>query len=173
MSGYAHPDVLVSADWVADHLGDPAVRLVDIDFDAAGGPLIPGAIRWRWRKDGLVPLYRHRGIVDRAACEALLSRSGIAEDTTVVICGNPLLTGFAYWLLKTCGHEDVRLLDGGRQGWVADGRPTTARVGTVSRAARKVSLVPGPDSPPDAVRALIRALWPAGRRGSRLARRRP
>lgn len=120
-------EVLVTTEWVADHLSDRAVRLVevDVDTDAYEQGHIPGAIGWNWKTD----LQRHpvRDIPTKAEWEALLSRSGIGNDTTVVLYGdnNNWFAAFAYWLFKLYGHKDVRLLNGGRKKWLSEERQRT------------------------------------------------
>ncbi len=119
--------VLVTTDWVAEHRSDPAVRLVEVDVDTTAydqGHII-GAVGWNWKTD----LQRHpvRDIPDKAEWEELLSRSGIGNDTTVILYGdnNNWFAAFAYWLFKLYGHEDVRLLNGGRKKWIEENRELT------------------------------------------------
>src|SRR5947209_4365915 len=124
---YARPEVLVTTDWVAQHLNDPGLRLVEVDVDtkAYDSGHISGAIGWNWQTD----LQRRpvRDIPTREEWEALLSRSGIGNDTTVILYGdnNNWFAAFAYWLFKLYGHDNVRLLDGGRKKWQDDGRELT------------------------------------------------
>ena len=127
MPDYANPEALVEAGWVVDHLNDPGVRLVEIDVDTTSYDQghIPGAVGWNWQtqlQQGVV-----RDLLDKAGLEQLLGASGIGNDTTVVLYGdnNNWFAAWAYWQLKYYGHRDVRLLDGGRVKWVADGRPLT------------------------------------------------
>ena len=127
MSGSATPGPLVDIDWLAAHADDPTVRLIEIDDDAhyAAGHL-PGAIAWDWECDVLGG-FRLQPIAT-ATMEALLSRSGVTPDTTVIFYGTwPTLP---FWLLTLFGHRDVRLLDGGRERWIAEGRPLTTAVPT-------------------------------------------
>lgn len=125
MPGSAISGPLVETDWVADHAEDPAVRLVEIDADAdyAAGHL-PGTIAWDWERDVLGG-FRLQPMAP-ATMEALLSRSGITPETTVVLYGT--WPTFPFWLLSLFGHRDVRLLDGGRERWLAEGRPITTAV---------------------------------------------
>ena len=128
MSNYAHPESLVSTQWVADRLADPAVRLVEAswgDGEYRSGH-IPGAVYWSFEEDLKLPEFS--GVPTMDAMEALLSRSCIRPDTTVVLYGNlsNLAAAYAFWLLKFYGHADVRLLDGGRQRWLDEGRALTA-----------------------------------------------
>ncbi len=128
-NGYAHPEVLVETDWVAAHLDDPEVRLLEVDVDttAYDSGHIPGAVGWNWTTDTQHPV--RRDIPDRALMEALLSRSGVARNSTVVLYGdnNNWFATFAFWLLKMYGHPDARIMNGGRQKWLDEGRPVTTR----------------------------------------------
>jgi thiosulfate/3-mercaptopyruvate sulfurtransferase len=124
---YARPDALVSTEWVAEHLNDPAVRLVEVDVDttAYDSGHIHGAMGWDWQID----LQRHpvRDIPSRAEWEALLSRSGIDDGSTVVLYGDNhnWFAAFAYWLFELYGHEHVRLMNGGRKKWLDESRDLT------------------------------------------------
>lgn len=127
MTGYAHPDALVQTGWLAERLGDPSIRIVEAGLDngAYGEGHIPGSVAWSWRDDFQHPT--RNDLPDRAGIEALLGRSGIGPDTTVVLYGgqNNWYAGFGYWLLTIYGHERLHLLDGGRRKWLAEGRSTT------------------------------------------------
>jgi thiosulfate/3-mercaptopyruvate sulfurtransferase len=139
MSGSGTPSPLVDTAWVAAHAGDPAVRLIEINRGAvyAAGHL-PGAIAWDWERDVLGD-FRLQPIAT-ATMETLLSRSGITPETTVVLYGTwPTLP---FWLLSLFGHRDVRLLDGGRDRWLAEGRDLTTDVPSPSRTAYRL---PEPD----------------------------
>jgi len=130
MSEYAHPEVLVDADWVQAHLADPTVRLVESNEDVLlyDTGHIPGAVKLDWLADLNDPV--RRDYLDRAHFEQLLSAKGIANDTTVVLYGdkNNWWATYAFWVFKLFGHPDVRLLNGGRAKWVADGRPLSTEV---------------------------------------------
>ena len=138
-STYAHPEALVNTQWVADHLSDPSVRFVEVDWDIAeyNAGHIPGAVGWVWSKDVLHPM--RRDVPDKAEFEAQLSRAGITNDSTVVVYGglNNLLATFTFWLLKVYGHKDVRLLDGGRQKWMAEDRPSQIELPSLTPSAYK------------------------------------
>jgi thiosulfate/3-mercaptopyruvate sulfurtransferase len=129
-SQYVHPEVLVDTEWVAAHLSDPGVRLVEVDVDTTSydSGHIPGTVGWNWKVDTQASVVRD--IPDQDAFEALLRRSGIANDTTVVLYGdnNNWFATFAFWLLKYYGHQDVRLINGGRTKWIAEGRELTTDV---------------------------------------------
>ena len=117
-------DVLVDADWAEAHLDDPGVVLVEVDEDVSAydGGHIRGAVRMDWTTELQAPY--ERDVVDKAGFEALLSRKGIANDSTVVLYGgnNNWFAAYAYWEFTLYGHRDVRLLDGGRKKWELDGR---------------------------------------------------
>src|SRR5215831_8004713 len=130
-SGYAHPEVLVDTAWVAEHLNDPQVRIVEADedpllYEAMGH--IPGAVKLDWHVDVQDPV--RRDFVNKQAFEALMSRYGIGNDTTVVFYGdrNNWYAAYSYWLFKLYGHKDARLMNGGRTRWEAEGREYTKDV---------------------------------------------
>jgi thiosulfate/3-mercaptopyruvate sulfurtransferase len=133
--GYAHPEVLVDADWVEAHLSDPKVRLIEVDVDTSAYEQghIPGAVGFNWQKELQDQVVR--APVSQAQLEALLSRSGVSNDTTIVLYGdnNNWFAAWALWILKYYGHQDVRLLDGGRVKWLADKRELTTSVPTYAR----------------------------------------
>jgi thiosulfate/3-mercaptopyruvate sulfurtransferase len=121
---------LVDADWVAEHLDDATVVLVEVDEDTAAYERghIAGAVRVDWRDDLQDPV--RRDFVSRAQFEALMSERGIGNDHTVVLYGgnNNWFAAYAYWYFSLYGHGDVRLLDGGRKKWELDGRELTTEV---------------------------------------------
>jgi len=129
-SGYAHPDVLVSTDWVAEHLDDPNVRIVESDEDVLLYDMghIPGAINLDWHTD--LQDQVKRDFLHKAGFEALLGKNGISNDTTVVFYGdrNNWYATYAYWLFKYFGHGDARVMNGGRAKWEAEGRPMSREV---------------------------------------------
>lgn len=129
-NGYAFGEVLVTTDWVADHLDDTNIRLVEVsvDTEAYASGHIPGAIGWSWKEDTQDTL--RRDIPHEAAFEALMSQAGISSDTTVVLYGDldNWFATYAFWLLKLYGHQDVRLLNGGRKKWLAEERQLTTYV---------------------------------------------
>src|SRR5919109_137157 len=121
VAGYAK-DVLVDAEWARQHLDDPGVRFVEVDVDTTAFEQshIPGAVGWNWTSqlaDGV-----RRDIASREEFSTLLSKSGIAPDTTIVLYGdnNNWFAAWAYWQLKLFGHDDVRILNGGRKYWLDD-----------------------------------------------------
>ena len=123
---------LVTADWVAENINNPHVAIIEVDEDTtlyAQGH-IENAITFNWREDLQDGL--RRDIISKEGFEALLSKSGIANDTTVVLYGgnNNWFAAYAYWYFKLYGHQDVRLLDGGRKRWELDARPFVTAVPT-------------------------------------------
>ena len=121
---------LVSAEWLLEHIDDPNVAIIEVDEDTSlyEKSHIRNAITFHWRndlQDGLI-----RDLISREKFEALLSKSGIANDTTVVLYGgnNNWFATYAYWYFKVYGHADVRLLDGGRKKWELDGRELTTDI---------------------------------------------
>ena len=125
-SGYAK-DVLVAGDWLQAHLEDERLRIVEVDEDPERyrQAHIPGAIGLDWRVD--LQDHVRRDFLGAAAFAELLSSVGVSSSHTVVLYGdrNNWFAAYTYWYLKYYGHEAVRMLDGGREKWLADGRPTT------------------------------------------------
>lgn len=135
----ARSDVLVSADWAESNLGNPSVVFVEVDEDASAYDTghIPGAVKLDWKTDLQDPV--KRDFVDAQQFSKLLSDRGISNDDTVVLYGgnNNWFAAYAYWYFRLYGHEDVKLLDGGRKKWELDDRALTAD--TVERAATSYS----------------------------------
>jgi thiosulfate/3-mercaptopyruvate sulfurtransferase len=125
-NGYANA-VLVTTDWLADRLGegDLVVAEVDENPELYDERHIPGAVKLHWRDDLQDPV--ERDVVDKQTFEELLGGLGIGNSTTVVLYGdkNNWFAAYAYWYLKVYGHADVRILDGGRQKWIDEGRELT------------------------------------------------
>jgi len=123
----ARSEVLVTTDWVASHLGDADVRLVESNEDPLVYPSghIPGAVEIDWARDLNDPL--RRDYLDGASFAALLGRHGISPSTTVVFYGDKSnwWACYAFWVFRLFGHARARVLDGGRQAWAAEGRPLT------------------------------------------------
>ncbi len=128
--GYAYPDVLVSCDWVQEHLKDPKVRIVESNEDPLLYPSnhIVGAVELDWARDLNDPIVRDYLNAEKFA--ATMSRLGISPDTTVVLYGdrNNWWSSFSFWILKLFGHADVRLMDGGRLLWEQQKRPLTREI---------------------------------------------
>lgn len=128
--GYAHPEVLVSTDWVAEHLDDPNVRIIESNEDpllySAGH--IPGAVEVDWTRDLNDPV--RRDYIEQADFEALMGRIGVTPETTVVFYGDKSnwWASYAFWVFKLFGHEDARIMNGGRLKWEEEGRDMTRDV---------------------------------------------
>ena len=128
--GYAHPDVLVSTEWVAGHLADPGVRLVETDEDILLYETghVPGAVKVDWVADLNDPL--SRDYIDAARLQQILRARGISRDTTIVFYGdkNNWWATYAFWVLKLFGIENVRIMDGGRLRWADERRALVTEV---------------------------------------------
>jgi thiosulfate/3-mercaptopyruvate sulfurtransferase len=118
------PDVLVSTDWVVQHANDPNVRVVEVDVDTTAYDQghVPGAAGWNWTTELCDTLVRD--IAPKEELERLLGRTGIDNNTTIVLYGdnNNWFAAWAFWQLKIYGHSDVRIMDGGRKKWLAEAR---------------------------------------------------
>jgi thiosulfate/3-mercaptopyruvate sulfurtransferase len=144
MSGYAHPEVLVSTDWVKETLGQHGTKLVEVDVDtkAYDAGHIPGAIGLNWQtqlQDQLT-----RDILSKSAFEALLGANGIANADTVVLYGdnNNWFAAYAFWLFKLYGHADVRLMNGGRVKWLNEDDKALVTDRTVVTPGRYIAAEP-------------------------------
>jgi thiosulfate/3-mercaptopyruvate sulfurtransferase len=131
----ARADVLVSADWAEQNLNTPGVVFVEVDEDTAAydGGHLAGAVKLDWKTDLQDPV--RRDFVNKEQFEKLLSAKGIGNDDTVILYGgnNNWVAAYAYWYFKLYGHQNVKLLDGGRKKWELDGRELSKD--TVSRPA--------------------------------------
>lgn len=139
---YAHPEKLVSTDWLAEHLDDPGVVIVESDEDVLLYETghIPGAVKVDWHMDLNDPLIRD--YLDAGRFAELLSEKGIGRDHTVVFYGDNFnwWAAYALWVFTLFGHKDTRLLDGGRQKWIDEGRPLTEDVPERSRTDYPVAV---------------------------------
>ncbi|HXH21175.1 MAG TPA: sulfurtransferase [Dehalococcoidia bacterium] len=137
----AASDVLVSTQWVADHMNDANVKLVEVDVDtnAYSEGHIPGAIGWNWTSQ-LQDQVR-RDVISKADLEKLLSESGISNDDTIVLYGdnNNWFAAYAFWVLEMYGHRNLKLMDGGRKKWLDENRPITKDVPTPAKTSYKAS----------------------------------
>ena len=141
MADYAHPESLVSIDWVAEHGSDDSVRLVEVDVDTASYDQghIDGAVGWNWQSQLQETISRN--LVGKEGMEQLLGSAGIDNSTTVILYGdnNNWFAAWAFWQLKYYGHDDVKLMNGGRSKWEAEGKPLTTAIanpGTKSYTAK-------------------------------------
>ena len=144
MTEYKYPEVLVSTEWAAEHLNDPKIRLIEVDVDTTAYDQghIPGAVGWNWQtqlQDNV-----RRDLIDKTELEQLLGRSGVTNDTTILLYGdnNNWFAAYALWQLKYYGHKDVRLINGGRKKWIEEKRPLTTEPAKLTLATYRAS---GPD----------------------------
>src|ERR1051326_2065989 len=118
------PNVLVTTEWVSWHATDAGVRVVEVDVDTTAYEQghVPGAVAWNWTTELCDTLVRD--IVPKEKLEALLGRSGVGNETTIVLYGdnNNWFAAWAFWQLKIYGHQDVRIMNGGRKKWLAESR---------------------------------------------------
>ncbi|MBU6350443.1 MAG: sulfurtransferase [Chloroflexi bacterium] len=134
--GYAQPDALVSTEWVAAHLDDPSIRLVESNEDVLLYDVghIPGAVKVDWQAD--LNDTTVRDYINQTQFAALMGRLGIANDTTVIFYGdkNNWWATYAYWVFQLFGHRNAKVMDGGRMKWVAEGRDLTRELPTYPAA---------------------------------------
>ncbi|HHB90814.1 MAG TPA: sulfurtransferase [Anaerolineae bacterium] len=137
--GYAHPEVLVSTDWVAEHLEDPNVRIIESNEDPLLYPSghIPGAVEVDWVRDLNDPLVRD--YLDKERFEELMSSIGVTPEMTVVFYGdkNNWWATYAFWVFQLFGHENAKIMDGGRLKWELEGRPMTREIPKYPRTQYK------------------------------------
>jgi thiosulfate/3-mercaptopyruvate sulfurtransferase len=146
MTEYAKPDVLVETEWLDERVDDPAIRVIEVDEDTAAYEKghVRGAIGWGWGSDLHTEVGRDYVGQDRLS--ALLSRSGVGPDTTVVLYSgtNNWFATYAYWVLKLRGFDNVKLLNGGRQKWELESRELTQDVPSYEATGFTIS---GPERP--------------------------
>ena len=147
MAEYAHPEKLVSTQWVAEHLDDPGVCLIEVDVDTGaydeGHP--PGAVAWDWTSQ--LQDQVQRDVASREAVETLLRGAGANDDSQIVLYGdnNNWFAAYALWMLEMYGVDNTALMDGGRVKWLAESRPTTTdapgpAAGSIAVAERDESI---------------------------------
>jgi thiosulfate/3-mercaptopyruvate sulfurtransferase len=133
---YANPDALVSTDWVAEHLGDGSFKLIEVDedTDAYERGHIPTAQSLHWRNELQDPVVRN--FIDKTHFEKLLGGKGVGNEDLVVLYGgnNNWFSAYAYWYFKVYGHNNVKLMNGGRKKWELEGRELTADKPAVTAA---------------------------------------
>ena len=124
MTEYAHPEVLVTTEWVANHLNDPNLRLIEVDVDTSAYDQghVPGAVGWNWQTQLQDTL--RRDLADQRSFGQLAGSAGLTPETTVILYGdnNNWFAAWAFWQLKYYGHKDVRLMNGGRKKWLEEKR---------------------------------------------------
>jgi thiosulfate/3-mercaptopyruvate sulfurtransferase len=141
MTEYAKPDVLVETDWLEEHLGDPSIRIVEVDEDTTAYEKghIDGAVGWNWSTDLHAKV--GRDYLSQGELSDLLSRAGVGEGNTVVLYGgnNNWFAAYAYWILKLRGFDAVKLLNGGRKKWELESRPLTPDVTSYAESGIELS----------------------------------
>ena len=150
---YAHPEVLVDTNWVDQHKNDPKVRVAEVDYDPTANyelGHVPGSVLIDWKADINDPLTRN--IVTKQACESLLQRVGVNDDTTLVLYGdfNNWFAAFAFWVFKYYGYKDVRLINGGRKKWLEEDKPVTKDIPSHAKGNFKAS------EPDSSIRVFLR-----------------
>ncbi|HZB97209.1 MAG TPA: sulfurtransferase [Candidatus Sulfotelmatobacter sp.] len=138
MAEYAHPEVLVTTDWVAEHLDDPKIRILEVDYDPSSAyelGHIKNSALVDWKRD--INDTVRRDILSQQQFESLMGRVGASNDTTLVLYGDMRnwFAAFAFWTFKVYGHEDVRLMNGGRRKWIDEGRELTEDVPNFSASS--------------------------------------
>src|SRR5438128_4060771 len=145
MATHVMTQMLVTTDWAAQHATDAGVRVVEVDVDTAAYDEghVPAAAGWNWTTDLCDTLVRD--IVPSSKLEELLGRAGIDNETAIVLYGdnNNWFAAWAFWQLKVYGHQDVRLMDGGRKKWLAEGRELST---DAPKAAAKTYKAKDPDN---------------------------
>jgi thiosulfate/3-mercaptopyruvate sulfurtransferase len=150
---YAHPEVLVDTNWVDQHKNDPKVRVAEVDYDPTANYTlghVPGSVLIDWKADINDPLTRN--ILTKQACESLLQRVGVNDDTTLVLYGdfNNWFAAFAFWVFKYYGYKDVRLMNGGRKKWLEEDKPVTKDIPSHAKGNFKAS------EPDSSIRVFLR-----------------
>ena len=139
---YAHPNVLVSTQWINDHLNDKKIRLVEVDYIPATSYVlghIPGAVLFDWKRDIIGS--RKRDVISKEDLEKSLQRIGVNNDTTIIVYGDfkNWFATFAFWIFKYYGVKDVRLMNGSRKKWLEEDRPISVDIPSYSRGNFKAS----------------------------------
>ncbi|MGW6918504.1 sulfurtransferase [Kitasatospora sp. NPDC054939] len=146
-NGYAHPESLVHTDWLARHLDDGTVRVVEVDEDTSAYEQghVPGAVGWNWATDLHSPV--GRDYVDREGVQHLLRAAGVEDDTVVVLYGgnNNWFAAYAFWLLRLRGYRSVKLLDGGRKKWELEDRVLTGEVMDYQHSSYRLAAAEHPE----------------------------
>jgi thiosulfate/3-mercaptopyruvate sulfurtransferase len=139
--GYAHPDALVSTDWVEQHLKDPQVRVIESNEDTLlySSGHVPGAVHVDWTSDLNDQL--RRDYITREGFEALMSRIGATKETTVVFYGdkNNWWACYAFWVFQLFGHTNAKVMDGGRVKWLKENRPVSRDVPSYQKTQYKAA----------------------------------
>jgi thiosulfate/3-mercaptopyruvate sulfurtransferase len=143
--GYAYPEVIVDTQWVENHINDSNVRIAEVDYDPKSNynlGHIPGATLFDWKQDINDPLSRN--ILNQEACEELLRRSGVNNDTILILYGdfNNWFAAFAFWAFKYYGYQDMRIMNGGRKKWLEEDRPVTKDIPQYPKGTFRIQTEP-------------------------------
>jgi len=132
MENYAIPDVLVSTEWVNEHKNDPNIAIVEVDVDTTAYEEghVPGALGWNWKNQLCDTL--QRDIISKENLEKLMSEGGISNETTIILYGdnNKWFAAWAFWQLKIYGHENIKIMNGGRKKWLEEGHELSKEIPT-------------------------------------------
>lgn len=155
---YAYPNVLVSTQWVNDHLNDSKIRIVEVDYNPTTSYLIghiPGAVLFDWKQE-LIDVTK-REVISKEVLEDLLQRAGVNNDTILVVYGDfkNWFATFAFWMFKYYGFKDIRLMNGSRKKWFDEDRPLSFDIPSYSRGNYKAS------DPDKSIRAFMRYIQEA------------
>jgi thiosulfate/3-mercaptopyruvate sulfurtransferase len=142
MMEYAHPNIIVDTKWIYDHLNDPQVRIVEVDYNPDSSYRlghIPGAALFDWKQDLNDP--NKKDIISKEGCEDLLQRTGVNNDTILILYGDykNWFAAFAFWVFKYYGFNDVRLINGARKKWFEEDRPVSLDVPSYPKGNFKAS----------------------------------
>jgi thiosulfate/3-mercaptopyruvate sulfurtransferase len=142
MMEYAHPNIIVDTKWIYDHLNDPQVRIVEVDYNPDSSYRlghIPGAALFDWKQDLNDP--NKKDIISKEGCEDLLQRTGVNNDTILILYGDykNWFAAFAFWVFKYYGYNDVRLINGARKKWFEEDRPVSLDVPSYPKGNFKAS----------------------------------
>ena len=139
---YAYPNVLVSTQWINDHLDDRKIRIIEVDYIPATSYIlghIPGAVLFDWKRDIIDS--RKRDVISKEDLEKSLQRIGVNNDTTIIVYGDfkNWFATFAFWIFKYYGAQDVRLMNGSRKKWLEEVRPISLDIPSYPRGNFKAS----------------------------------
>jgi thiosulfate/3-mercaptopyruvate sulfurtransferase len=141
-TSYAHPEVLVDTRWTEEHIKDSRVRIAEVDYDPKANYQlghVPGAVLFDWRQDINDPVSRN--VLNKQACEDLLQRAGVNNDSTLVLYGdfNNWFAAFAFWVFKYYGFKDVRIMNGGRKKWLEEDKEISKDIPNYPKGSYKAS----------------------------------
>jgi thiosulfate/3-mercaptopyruvate sulfurtransferase len=141
-TSYVHPEVLADTQWTEEHIKDSKVRIAEVDYDPKANYQlghVPGAVLFDWRQDINDPVSRN--VLNKQACEDLLQRAGVNNDSTLVLYGdfNNWFAAFAFWVFKYYGFKDVRIMNGGRKKWLEEDKEISKDIPNYPKGSYKAS----------------------------------